>query len=171
MFNSSFHPSNYRPGIHLVWNIFIYTGIAQLLNSTVMAIYVCLTLAAQPLFIYMKNVFVSVRLFNKFICSTFQHHRHIWGIQCTKNTQMNTVHSFSFAHNRKSKPNFTFNGIFHQWKKIQKNKVKEKLFSFIFIFPASLSLSHFFLTVLILLLFIRSQSFSFSNSIDSCVFG
>lgn len=131
--------------------------------------------------LHMYNIwemYSSVRLLNEFICSAFQHHRHIWGIQCTKNTQMNSVHSFSLAHNRKSKHNFTFNGILNQWKKIQKNKVKEKLFPFIFIFPTSLCLSlSLHPSVLLCAHFapfsfsFSFSGFSFSNSIDSCVFG
>lgn len=104
MFNSSFHPSHYRLGIHLVWNVFIYTGIAQLFNSKVT--HVCYTLAA----LHMWAMDSSVRLFNKFICSAFQHHRHIWGIQCTKDTQMNSVPSFihSRLHTTKIQTQFHF---------------------------------------------------------------
>lgn len=121
--------------------------------------------------LHMYNIwemYSSVRLFNKFICSAFQHHCHIWGIQCTKNTQMSSVHSFSISTQPKIQTQFHF-----QWniktneRKFTKIKWKKNC-SHLYLFLLFLALS-FILTVLTSLLFLPLSGFSFSNSIDSCV--
>lgn len=101
---------------------------------------------------------ISVRLFNKIICSTFQHHRHEYEVfNARKIHKWTPFHFIHFSLHTTENPNPISLSMEYQTneKKFRKIKWKKNCFHLYLFF----------------LLFLPFSGFSFSNSIDSCAFG